>query len=433
MKKILTLAFAIAALGNAMAQTSTTLFTSTQLSSLASENTPEANPATALELSQPSTSAKEVKEVKWYDNIQLRGYTQFRYNNLLMSNENLTCDQCDRSIGGTGGFFIRRMRFIFFGQLSNNVYFYIQPDFGSSISSTSLNFGQLRDAYMDVGFDKKNEFRVRIGLSKVPYGFENMQSSQNRLPLDRADALNSSHPNERDLGAFFYWAPEKTRKLYASLVRDGLKGSGDYGVFGIGVYNGQAANKPELNKKPHAVARLTYPISFKNGQIIEPGIQAYAGQYVMAKDQLSSGAKYLSDRTYVDRRAAATFVLYPKPFGIQAEYNVGKGPRFNTATDSIESSFLHGGYITMSYRYTIKKRLIIPYVRAQYFDGGKKLELDARSYQVRELEAGIEWPVNKNFEFTAAYMMSNRRYEDFVKQDNLQKGHNLRLQAQLNF
>ena len=150
MKKILTLAFAIAALGNAMAQTSTTLFTSTQLSSLASENMPEANLATALELSQPSTSAKEVKEVKWYDNIQLRGYTQFRYNNLLMSNENLTCDQFDRSIGGTGGFFIRRMRFIFFGQLSNNVYFYIQPDFGSSISSTSLNFGQLRDAYMDV-------------------------------------------------------------------------------------------------------------------------------------------------------------------------------------------------------------------------------------------------------------------------------------------
>ena len=433
MKKIVTLVFAIAAIGNAMAQSSTTLFTSTQSTSLASLSMPNADAAKAVELSQPASTNNEVKEPKWYDNIQLRGYTQFRYNNLLMSNENLTCDQCDRSIGGTGGFFIRRMRFIFFGQLSKNVYFYIQPDFGSSISSSSLNFGQLRDAYMDVGFDKKNEFRVRIGLSKVPYGFENMQSSQNRIPLDRADALNSSHPNERDLGAFFYWAPEKTRKLYASLVRDGLKGSGDYGVFGIGVYNGQAANKPELSKKPHAVARLSYPISLKGEQIIEPGIQAYAGQYVMAKDQLSSGAKYLSDRTYIDRRVAGTFILYPKPFGIQAEYNVGQGPRFNTATDSIESSFLHGGYVTMSYRAVVKKRLIIPYVRAQYFDGGKKLELDARSYQVRELEAGIEWPVNKNFEFTMAYMVSNRRYEDFVKQDNLQKGHNLRMQAQLNF
>jgi hypothetical protein len=36
------------------------------------------------------------------------------------------------------------------------------------------------------------EYRVRIGQSKVPYGFENLQSSQNRLSLDRNDALNSA-------------------------------------------------------------------------------------------------------------------------------------------------------------------------------------------------------------------------------------------------
>jgi hypothetical protein len=53
-----------------------------------------------------------------------------------------------------------------------------------------------------------------------------MQSSQNRLPLDRNDALNSAVSNERDLGVFFYWAPQKTRKLFSSLVSDGLKGSG---------------------------------------------------------------------------------------------------------------------------------------------------------------------------------------------------------------
>ena len=31
------------------------------------------------------------------------------------------------------------------------------------------------------------------------------------------------------------------------------------------------------------------------------------------------------------------------------------------------------------------------------------------------------------------YTMSERRYEDFAKQDNLQKGSLLRIQAQLNF
>jgi hypothetical protein len=72
---------------------------------------------------------------------------------------------------------------------------------------------------------------VRVGQSKVPFGFENLQSSQNRLTLDRNDALNSAVANERDLGAFFYWAPSKIRERFAMLVKDGYKGSGDYGVF----------------------------------------------------------------------------------------------------------------------------------------------------------------------------------------------------------
>jgi hypothetical protein len=50
-----------------------------------------------------------------------------------------------------------------------------------------------------LSFDAKKEYRVRIGQSKVPYGFENLQSSQNRLTLDRNDALNSAVANERDL------------------------------------------------------------------------------------------------------------------------------------------------------------------------------------------------------------------------------------------
>jgi phosphate-selective porin len=79
-----------------------------------------------------------------------------------------------------------------------------------------------------LSFDTK-EFRLRVGQSKVPFGFENLQSSQNRLTLDRNDALNSAVANERDLGAFFYW-PSKIRERFAMLVKDGYKGSGDYGV-----------------------------------------------------------------------------------------------------------------------------------------------------------------------------------------------------------
>ena len=367
---------------------------------------------------------------KWFESINIRGYAQVRYNGLLQTNEDLECEQCDKSWGGENGFFMRRMRVIFYGQINPRVYFYIQPDFASAPSSTTQNFAQLRDAYFDLGIDKENEFRLRVGQSKVPYGFENMQSSQNRLPLDRADAMNSAVSNERDLGVFFYWAPAKIRKQFSSLVNDGFKGSGDYGVFGLGVYNGQTANKPELNFNRHVVARMSYPFEIKK-QVIEPGIQAYKGQYTLSS--LSSGVKTNLTKTYADERIGGTFVLYPKPFGILAEYNVGNGPEFDKWADSITTQRLHGGFITASYKMDFNGQTLIPFVRYQKYDGGKKHELDARSYEVEELEIGAEWQWNKNFELVVMYTMSSRRFEDYAKQNNYQRGNLLRIQAQVNF
>ena len=367
---------------------------------------------------------------KWFEKVQIRGYVQARYNGLFQTNEDLSCEQCDKSWGGDNDFFFRRMRIIFYGQLNPRVYFYIQPDFASAPSSSSLHFAQLRDAYFDVGVDSKSEFRFRIGQSKVPYGFENMQSSQNRLPLDRADALNSAVSNERDLGVFFYWAPESKRKLFSSLVSSGLKGSGDYGVLGLGVYNGQTANRPELNSNKHIVTRVSYPFELKS-QIIEAGIQAYKGKVTLAST--SSGVGYATDKLYDDERVAGTFVLYPKPFGILAEYNIGKGPEFNKWSDSITTQRLKGGFITASYKMDFKNNIVIPFVRYQTYQGGKKHELDARSYRLKELELGIEWQMTANFELVAMYTMSSRRYEDFENQNNYQRGNLLRLQAQVNF
>ncbi|WP_134091009.1 porin [Olivibacter sp. XZL3] len=385
----------------------------------------------AMAQSDLSTSVG-TEQNKWYDRINLRGYAQLRYNRLLETNPLLKNEQGDKSWGDGGGLFIRRVRLVFSGQISERVFFYIQPDFASSISTDNLHFGQIRDAYFDLGLDDDNEFRFRIGQSKIPFGFENMQSSSNRLPLDRADGTNSSFVNERDLGVFFYWAPKRIRERFSLLVNEGLKGSGDFGVFGLGFFNGQGANKPELNKNKHIVTRISYPLAVGN-QFIEPGIQAYTGRYQLFDAQLSEGVKTASDKTYIDERIAASVVLYPKPFGIQAEYNVGRGPAFDKETDSIRSEKLQGGYVTFSYRKLINDQTFIPFARLHYYDGGKKHELDARKYEVKELEIGVEWQPVKQFELVCQYTLSSRRFEDFKLQDNLQRGNLLRIQAQINF
>jgi hypothetical protein len=163
---------------------------------------------------------------------------------------------------------------------------------------------------------------------KVPYGFENMQSSQNRLALDRNDALNSAVSNERDFGLFLYYAPTHIRALFRRLVDTGLKGSGDYGMLGLGVYNGQTANQSERNDDKHVVLRAAYPYEFPNGQILEMGASAYRGMFNVTKAAVvpvGGGAAVTprGNNNILDERVGAYFVLYPQPFGLQAEYTVG--------------------------------------------------------------------------------------------------------------
>nr|WP_294935384.1 porin [uncultured Flavobacterium sp.] len=377
---------------------------------------------------------KEVakSEKKWFEKISLRGYAQIRYNKLLETNRDLGCEQCDKSWGGDNSFSIRRGRLVFSGDVHDRVYIYIQPDFATDASSTNKHYFNLRDAYFDLSLDKDKEYRFRIGQSKIPFGFENLQSSQNRLTLDRNDALNSAVANERDLGVFFYWATKEKRKLFKELVDSGLKGSGDYGLLGLGIYNGQTANKPEANTDQHFVARFTYPFELSNGQIFEASLQGYTGKYVVTT--LTPGV-ILEEGSpeFSDQRAAATFVWYPKPFGIQAEANIGTGPQYNPENNTIEQKELKGAYVQIMYNAKIKNQILFPFAKYQWYEGGKKHETDARLYKVNDLEIGVEWQPIKNFELTADYTISSRRYEDAKLPVNPQSGSLLRLQVQFNF
>ncbi|MDP2043455.1 MAG: porin [Algoriphagus sp.] len=370
--------------------------------------------------------AESSAKVEWYDRIQLRGYAQLRYNGLLETNSNLKCDQCDKSWGGDGGgFFFRRIRLIFYGQIHPQVYFYIQPDFASG----GGNFAQIRDAYFDVAFDQKQEFRIRIGQSKVPFGFENMQSSQNRIPLDRNDGLNSAVPNERESGVFFYYAPQHIRKRFSQLVSSGLKGSGDYGVFGLGVYNGQGPNALDKNKNLNIVSRITYPFELPTGQFLEASFQGYTGKYIVNRNVNTD----FDQDEFQELRYGPSFVIYPQPFGLQAEYNWGKGPQYNPETNDVEDAPIRGGYVLASYMKKTGQGAIIPFTRYHYFSGGKKFEIDATRHRVNELEIGVEWQFNKAFELVTMYTISDRSAQNSRDPFNSEKGSLLRIQAQVNF
>ncbi|HYO70185.1 MAG TPA: porin [Archangium sp.] len=396
----------------------------------APEATP-APPATPAPEAATAPEAKKEKESPWYERIKLRGYTQFRYNRLpsFQRNDDLINDQGDRFLGRNNNFGIRRARLIIFGEVHERVSIYLQPDFASVIGE-QFHVAILRDWYADIFFDAKKEFRLRVGQSKVPFGFENLQSSQNRAPLDRNDAINSAFRDERELGAFFYWAPAEIRQRFADLANSKLKGSGDYGVVGIGVFNGQGANRPERNDNVHAVARVTWPFLFGK-QYVEVGAQGYYGRFNAAT---GSGYGIRGGNDMVDARAAASLVIYPQPIGFVAEYNVGRGPSLGEGDENtiVRSRPLHGGYAQLMYRLdNVLGVSLLPYVRGTLFQGGKKSETNAPRYDVRELELGVEWQILKALEVTGAYVLADRTSSRAPYEQ--EQGHVTRLQVQVNY
>ena len=397
---------------------------------LAQAQKPDSQPAVSV--TKPDSQPKPVVPKKWYDRILIRGYAQVRYNRLFATNPLLFCPACDRAVGYPGGISIRRARVIIQGGLSDQVQVKLEADLVTSVAN-DFNFLQMRDLYGDVFADKAHTGQARLGLAKVPYGFDNLQSSSVRLPFDRSDAISSGAPGERDVGLFAIWGAAPARKGLRELVDSNYKGEGDYGIVMLGVYNGQSITRGELNDNKHVGIRVSYPFSLPHHQILELGVQAYTGKYVLPLFLRTPGIIAPTDGEFLDQRVALSMFLAPRPFGLQAEWTWGTGPSFDPVTNTIGERPLNGGYVTAMYRGLVLHRLFFPYARWQYYDGGKKNELDARSYLIEELEVGIQYLVLRGLTMTVAYMVSDRTFEDAVLRDNRQEGSTVRVQAQFNY
>lgn len=349
---------------------------------------------------------------KWYEKIRLRGYTQFRFSEVNQGTGETLEIPADRSVAPAETFGIRRGRFIFSGDVSDRLYLYAQSDFNASTGAPDYSL-QMRDLYADIALDKKKTWRVRAGQSKVPYGFSNMQSSQNRLALERPDATNSAVEGERDLGVYLMWASVEARQRFKDLVDKGLKGSGDYGVTAVGVYSGQGLNRSDVNGEPHLLGRVAYPFKTKGGKYWELGVQAHKGKFVTTTQAISTGGATFTamrpDAGIADDRIGGTFVLYPQPVGIEAEWNVGRGPQLSADRRSITAQNLQGGYLQASFRHTRKQAVYTPFVRWQYYDGGRKFARNSPLDRVNEADFGVELTPLSELELTLLYTRTIER------------------------
>lgn len=379
----------------------------------------------------------------WYEKLTLRGYTQMRLNEIVSGDATAPAGVSRlRSVGDSGindrnNFSFRRVRLILQGDLNEHVSLYLQPDFATAVSNQSVGerregFGQLRDAYVDVFPMEDHSLRVRLGQSKVPFGWENLQSSSSRLALDRTDAINSAVPGERDLGIVLYYTPARVQQIWNRLAADGQKLFGNYGAFGAALYNGQGTNRSETNNDLMTVVMATWPFALDGiglgRQVLEVGGAVMRNR---VQPELRSGG--IGQVSYADNRVGLHAILYPQPIGLQAEWNWGTGPEFDPLTQTIQEKPLSGGYIQAMAR--VKRSPLgpfMPFARWQHYRGGWKAGLNAPRLETDELELGIEFQPITPLELTFTYGHARRREAD-ERRSGQAEGDIVRVQAQWNY
>jgi hypothetical protein len=394
---------------------------------LASATSTEATPEPAI-----------IRNKQWFERLRLRGYTQMRINQIV-SGDSMAPDGISRlrsvhdsGITDSSNFTFRRLRLVLQGDLNDHVSLYFQPDFATAVTNQSgeqrrEGFAQIRDAYIDIFPFEDRSFRVRFGQSKVPYGWENLQSSGRRLALDRTDAINSAVPGERDIGVVAYYTPASVQRIWDRLAADGQKLFGNYGAFGLALYNGQGINKLETNNSLMQVAMGTWPIEIGD-QVVE-----FGGSLMRNRFQPDVRPSGVSPVSFAEERAVVHAILYPQPFGLQAEWNWGKGPEFDSESQSIQTKKLSGGYIQGMVR--VRRSAIgpfMPFARWQHYRGGWKAATNAPRLETDELEFGVEFQPMPPLELTLSYGHAERREAD-ERRTGQAEGDILRAQLQWNY
>jgi len=273
----------------------------------------EAAAAQAAQPARPTAPAAPAapKRKPWYETVKIGGYTQAR----ALYYEDYPNPEATR---GSSEFAVARARVVLSFRPTEATDSYFHLDFGRGEAT-------VKDAWVQRLFGDDYRWRVRLGQQKPPFGFETPQSDSDRLPFERTNLATFHFPGNRDTGLVLYY----TRPEDAALFEAGRKvfGAGDYGNFALGFFNGQGAayrtldngskayEGAETNSNKHVLLRAAKPFALgREGRYAEAGISYWHGRYFSRK----------ADREFTDRLLALHAYLSPSPWGLQAEYYVGK-------------------------------------------------------------------------------------------------------------
>jgi len=357
-----------------------------------------------------------------FESVSVKGYMQIRYNDLYNSQPSIPSPEGE-------GFVLKTLNISVSSRIHERLFVFFQPDFAGGIGENK-HVARLSDAYSDIYLDKNDVFRLRVGLSRVPFGYEHLQSGKHRLGLETSEACTNTWSNGRDLGMLLVWTPANRQEIFQTIST--MKGTGDYGVFAIGLVNGRQTNTTDNNKNKHLIARFCYPFYLKK-QLIEASVQAYIGKIRLSEKNLTNMVKTNSQQEYEDKRVASTLSIYTNPIGVRAEYTVGKSARFNAMTDSIELANLYGGYLLVNTQLSMGRQRIYPFIQYSYYSGGRQHARDAQNIHLTNWECGIEWHLNKHIELTVIYSDKAQTSDDTSMKNHRINQKCVRMQIQTHF
>ena len=360
---------------------------------------------------------------RWYERIRINGYAQFRYS-AGPSSDKFSIPLSDKAATTQPReLYFRRIRLVFQGQISERLAFFLQGAFEGDQEKQDMFNKEIIDAYGDYYLTKDKVHRLRFGLQRTLNAFDTLRSSTNRQELDRHESVQSGAPGERDLGISYFWSPKVAQERFAQLAAY-HNGPGDYGVFGVTVYNGQGRNKAESNGNKHIGVRLAYPFELPNGRLLETGVMAYRGVFSVSGATApgtttaaicQQGLNRQGGCDTTDERITAYVWTPPQPWGLLAEGTIGKNAKRNETTNIIEERPLIGGYVQGYYTWRYSDvGMLTPYVRYGEYYGGLKSLTGAPDGSSRSWNFGLVWEPDTHWRYVAEFMLKDGLNERLV-------------------